>query len=103
MLLNVAFLSSGMTLVSRNASCCCAMKKGASCPLKKHCATAGASCSFGSNEAKAAAVERQAPRVVMEARFALQFTPTVQSLPSIATVSCGGALQPPDVPPPRTA
>lgn len=99
-LLNVAFLSSGMTLMQRGASCCCAMKKGATCPLRKHCTTVKP-CS--ASQVAKAIIGPRAPRVVVEGALSFHTPVVVQQFLAPCGLARSVAPAAPEPPPPRSA
>lgn len=101
LLLSIALLASG-NLLPAKPSCCCAMKGGGSCPLRKACTSSRTACSLGSSDASTAtSIEAQPLLAIVETPFHLDAHADVRG--DVADIAIASPLRArePGVPPPR--
>lgn len=99
LILQALGVASGFGFLRAGSSCCCAMKAGASCPLRARCTISHGMCSLGGS-ATPAAEERSAPAVV-EAAFRFEPRPIVRGRVDVVSRAAVAQAAPPELPPPR--
>jgi hypothetical protein len=98
-LLEALALAGGLGLVRFGSSCCCAKKRGATCPMRARCDAGQRSCSLDSS-ASTVAEERSIPAVI-EAAFRLDPRRGARGDVWNAPRSPIAHVTPPELPPPR--
>jgi len=101
LLLQALVLASGFGFVRAGGSCCCARKRGATCPMRTRCENAHRACSLDSG-ASLTSEERSVPAVI-EAAFRVEPRSDARGgVPSVSRAAIARAI-PPELPPPRLA